>query len=449
MVVIMEIFLGINAGRGKNEARAEVNSNLRFAVDKIESDLRGATAVSAPVSTGASSSVLTITNASGTITYCVASSTLWRAAYNLGGVSTWQNTTALPQALRYGAGATYNGYLYSLGGTGISSVYFSSINATGLLSAWSSTRALPNTLMAHAVVTNNGYVYIIGGQTTFGDANITSTVLYAPINATGSLGVWSTTTALPTSTTFNTFDDAVASNGYVYVIGGYTGNPSAATSTVWYAPINATGSLGAWSATTQLPGAYTLNSDVINNGYVYVIGGGIPTVYYVPVNATGSLGTWSTTTALPNSLSYHSALIYNGYIYVTGGDPGTGVTSTVLYAPINATGSLGAWSATVPLLTGRDAHSAIPYNGYVYIIGGTADVVTSTVSYAPFACTGDAITASTVLVNSAIFTRFENINTLLNKTVVSVQADIVVSYNGTAPEDQYSEEKITTTGLRN
>lgn len=77
MVVIVGIFLSVNSGRGQNEAQAEVNSNLRFAVDKIESDLRAATSVTTPASAGASSSTLVV-NASGTVTYCVVSSTLRR-----------------------------------------------------------------------------------------------------------------------------------------------------------------------------------------------------------------------------------------------------------------------------------------------------------------------------------------------------------------------------------
>jgi hypothetical protein len=54
-----------------------------------------------------------------------------------------------------------------------------------------------------------------------------------------------------------------------------------------------------------------------------------------------------------------------------------------------------------------------------------------------------------VNVTNATFTRFENTNSILNKTAVSIQADLTLSYNATGPEDQYSEEKITTVALRN
>ena len=61
----------------------------------------------------------------------------------------------------------------------------------------------------------------------------------------------------------------------------------------------------------------------------------------------------------------------------------------------------------------------------------------------------DAITASTVNVTNATFKRFDNTNSILNKTPVSVQVDLTLSYNVTGPEDQYSEEEITTVALRN
>src|SRR5437867_1271689 len=48
MVLIVGIFVSLNNGRGRAQAQTEVNSNLRFAIDKIESDLRSASAVSVP-----------------------------------------------------------------------------------------------------------------------------------------------------------------------------------------------------------------------------------------------------------------------------------------------------------------------------------------------------------------------------------------------------------------
>jgi type II secretory pathway pseudopilin PulG len=127
------------------------------------------------------------------------------------------------------------------------------------------------------------------------------------------------------------------------------------------------------------------------------------------------------------------------------------VSSGTLWRAVTSTPNVMAWSAATALPAVRDAQVSVVNNGYVYVMGGidTSQVQTSTVSYASFACSGDAITDSTVLVNSSVFTRFENTNTTLGKTAVTIQADLVVSYNGTGPDKQYSEEKITTVALRN
>ena len=59
----------------------------------------------------------------------------------------------------------------------------------------------------------------------------------------------------------------------------------------------------------------------------------------------------------------------------------------------------------------------------------------------------EPITASTVTATGMLFTRLENTNSVLNKTIVSIQADVTASYNSTAPELQYSQEKKTTVSL--
>jgi hypothetical protein len=76
--------------------------------------------------------------------------------------------------------------------------------------------------------------------------------------------------------------------------------------------------------------------------------------------------------------------VANGSIYVTGGlDINSIATSTVLYAPINATGSLGAWTSTQALPSGIGLHDSIISNGYLFNIGGFDGTShgTSTVTY--------------------------------------------------------------------
>ena len=159
------------------------------------------------------------------------------------------------------------------------------------------------------------------------------TVDYAPINSGGPVGVWSTTTALP-----GVVDNAtsVTYNGYVYVMGGNNG--STAMATVDYAPINSNGTLGAWSSTTALPQTLDYATSVEYDGYIYIMGGESSsiqaTVDYAPINSNGTLGAWSSTTALPQTLSLATSVAYNGYVYVTGGSNGSTESGNTYYAQL-------------------------------------------------------------------------------------------------------------------
>jgi prepilin-type N-terminal cleavage/methylation domain-containing protein len=459
MLLLMGIFVSLNGARAKNEVESEVNSNLRFALQEIESDIRSATSITTP------------------------------ATANGGSIGGWLTTTALPSALYYHSSVVNNNYVYVIGGdfntNPTSTVWFAPINSTGSIGAWSSTTKLPNGIFGHTSVVSNNYVYAIAGQS---GAN-TSTVWFAPINSTGSIGAWSSTTKIPSTLRAHM---SIVNNNYVYVIGGYSDVDVAGTSTVWFAPINSTGSLGAWSSTAALPLKDYWGAAAVYNGYAYLIGGigngGNPISYYAPINSTGSLGSWLTATSTCVCLWQSAkAVANNGYLYQIGGSQGSSGTSTVFYTSINSTGSLNTWSQTTPLPVGIGDHASIVNNGYVYTLDGSPDndaTATTTVQYAALngaasaltlvntsgttisycvvsgilfrqtggaACTASssAVTANTVTVSASMFTRLENTNSILGKTVVSIQTDLGVSYNGTGPDEQYSEEGITTTALRN
>lgn len=66
------IFVYINKGRGQTESKAEVNSNLRFAIEKISQDLRYATSVTTPANPSSTSTSLILNSGGSTITYCIA-----------------------------------------------------------------------------------------------------------------------------------------------------------------------------------------------------------------------------------------------------------------------------------------------------------------------------------------------------------------------------------------
>jgi prepilin-type N-terminal cleavage/methylation domain-containing protein len=69
MLIIAGTFLALNRGRGSSEARAEVNSNLRFAVEKIARDLKAATSITQPSSTSTPTNTLAITVEGNSVSY--------------------------------------------------------------------------------------------------------------------------------------------------------------------------------------------------------------------------------------------------------------------------------------------------------------------------------------------------------------------------------------------
>lgn len=76
-VVLTASFLALTQGRTRGESRTEVNSNLRFAMDKITQDITNATLVTTPAS--GTSATLTVTAGSSSIAYSVASGVLQRS----------------------------------------------------------------------------------------------------------------------------------------------------------------------------------------------------------------------------------------------------------------------------------------------------------------------------------------------------------------------------------
>ncbi len=264
--------------------------------------------------------------------------------------------------------------MYVIGGWNggyLTNLNYAPLNADGTVGTWSTTTALPAAVVNQSTVTANGYVYSLGGSNS-GSAAL-NTVYYAPLNANGTVGAWGSTTALPVATKYHA---SIVSNGYVYVFGGKNIS-NTALKTVYYAPLNANGTIGAWTATTAMPGLMGYANAVIANGYVYVIGSGI--VYYAPLNADGTVGAWTTGTAMPLAVYFNSIIAVNGYVYVAGGEIVSTHYNTVYYAPLNADGTVGAWSTTTVLPQAMISHASVFANGNMYVIGGYSSAYLNTV----------------------------------------------------------------------
>lgn len=297
-----------------------------------------------------------------------------RGALTGGSVGSWTTSSQnFAGARGYAASAAYNGYLYLLGGDVSTTVtQYAPINSDGTIGAWANTSSFTTNRTDLSAVVYNGYLYLAGGYntstyTTYGD------IQYAPINSDGSLGSWQTSaTGLPSDRCDFGLE---AYNGYLYTIGGYTDTD--VTNDVSYAPIHADGTIGSWVSTGSFTTARGDLSTAVYNGYLYILGGnnaGMSTSYsdvqYAPINADGTVGSWATTTALPTVRTNASAVAYNGYLYMMAGRVSGATSSDVLYASINANGTVGSWTATKSLNTGRNKTTIQAYNDYLYIMGG-------------------------------------------------------------------------------
>jgi prepilin-type N-terminal cleavage/methylation domain-containing protein len=77
---VSSAFLSFNRGKGQVAVRSEVNTNLRFAIEKITQDLNGASAVAVPGTTALATSTLSATVSGTNVTYCVIGGQLRRQA---------------------------------------------------------------------------------------------------------------------------------------------------------------------------------------------------------------------------------------------------------------------------------------------------------------------------------------------------------------------------------
>ena len=253
--------------------------------------------------------------------------------------------------------------------------------------AWTTLTSMTTPRSSAAVVIANDHIYVVGGNTAY--QSPTDSAEYAAINASGTLGSWTSTQSLIVARGgADGGPTAVEVNGYIYVIGGVNDDQGGGTplNTVERASISPDGSLGAWQVLTA-----TLNTgrrgaaSVVVGDYLYVVGGasgpwGLSTLNSVErsrINPDASLGAWEVLTATMNSERGALGLAaYGGYLYALGGYLDTGMSletlSSVEKAGISPDGTLGAWTSETPLTCGRLESSAVIVSNTLIVIGGWA-----------------------------------------------------------------------------
>ncbi len=244
--------------------------------------------------------------------------------------------------------------------------------------------------------TINRFVYVLGGGDNSHDPQKEGYV--AEIQQDGHIGSWNATTDLPVprafhaSTAATPFNSRVSGDGYVYVIGGTNEDNEQPTTTVYKAPINQDGSLGNWSTTTPLPTSTHSLGAVVFLGYVYIAGGAtndntpVTSVHRAFIDSLGNLSEWESMPSLPGSQSYHSFSVFGGFLYAVAGEsaavsPNDGNYTnndtklrTVVYGRINLRNGLlsdTGWVINSEELSKRTSkHTALVAGGNIFVTAG-------------------------------------------------------------------------------
>ena len=306
----------------------------------------------------------------------------WRSQYQVNttqslAITGWASDTALPAALTHSQAIVTKNRVYLLGGrnsagTVVATVYTAAINADGTLGAWTTGTSLPGALASSQAVVVKNRAYLLGGV----DANgVTSVIYVAPINADGTLGAWTSGNSFPGPLSHS---QALITNDRLYMFGGINTNTGSSTSIVYISKINADGSLSAWESGQSLPQPLNSAQAVTTNNKVYILGGynsntssNVNTVYYATIGADGVLNNWVTGIALPASLSATQCIVTKNRIQIFGGQTSAGAAVISSYsAPVNADGTLGTWATAANLAAELTQSQSIITSSKLYLLGG-------------------------------------------------------------------------------
>jgi hypothetical protein len=283
----------------------------------------------------------------------------------------WDQTTSLPRASwRHACAATASHIYFLGGGTGPeASCDYAQVNPDGTLGQWTSTTALPAGIGWFSADATEGHVYVCGGWNLGG---LTSAVSHAALDSTGAIGGWTATTSLPNALYTH---GATIVDSCLYVLGGAVGVGGPTVADVRYARVQPDGSLGEWSSTSALPQALRIMGVAYHNGYLYSVGGrndggtAVSSVYYARRNPDGSLDQWNPATSLPAVIDGLTCGVVGDHIYTAGG-MSTGAINSVYSVQVNPDGTLGNWVAETPLPAPRWASDGLAVSTRLYVPGG-------------------------------------------------------------------------------
>ncbi len=260
--------------------------------------------------------------------------TVYRATQQTNGISGWSGLNAMPLALKDLAVVATQTSLIVMGGVnneGASDkIYYAPFNNDGSIGAWTESEVtLPQPMYGMRAIQALGNIYLIGGTTVNGEEEtLVKNVYLLKVDAHGEVTSITTTTSLPEVRGGH----AVAFyDSKIYVTGGYDASQTA-KSTVYSAAVNLNGTLGSWSTRTALPKALYDHTAVVSNGELVVMGGSDGSiasnaVYHTPLDATNLEWTLSDV-FLTERLSQAVSFAFGNKIFFCGGEAISGVVNS-------------------------------------------------------------------------------------------------------------------------
>lgn len=267
----------------------------------------------------------------------------WRAAILAdGSLGAWQDAGP-PNARTAGmALARHGDRIYLLGGhSGAGRIPLTSsftIGQDGLLTETRAEADLPEPRFHASAAVFGDFVFVTGGLGTRGEAE--ATVLRAGFDEAGALTEWTPLDPLPDPRSHHS---SFVQDGYVYLVGGFSGNPVGERTTYHpnaiRAEVHADGTLGAWQdlGLTLPAGGLSTHANAAFEGCVLTFGGitDTPTAVsdgVLKLDLVGASAEALSDSALPVPRSHvHHAPVHAGFVYlVSGKDTFSSDTATVL-----------------------------------------------------------------------------------------------------------------------
>lgn len=251
----------------------------------------------------------------------------------------------------------------TVSGSGATNVYTAQWQGGAVLGAAVSQPPLPQGLSLTALMANSTTLITAGGATTPSSGLVASVYTAGWNPATGQISAWSQQTALPQALA-GAF--GAATDTAVYVVGGQNGTPSVLNTVYWATLSN--GQISSWNSGTPLP-APVKGAFVAIIGKFLVVAGGYPTVsitsanttvWYAAINANGSLGQWQSGPPMPYGVGNQDSgyLVWDSAgMAVIGGYNGSSLITEIQNLSFGPDGP-GVWSLTT--LAGPGGNAAFP-----------------------------------------------------------------------------------------